>query len=414
MKKRGPVPSPAIAFLLFLAAFLLVFPSVTERIASGDADFAAFYGAAVIVREGNAQSLYDYQVQKSVQQRYLSRPNPLAFYHPPFELLVFVPLTFLAFLSAFRVWAVLNVLLLAATWHLLRDNLKELPARQQWLLLWGSSLPVMATLVQGQDSLLLLFLYVLAWQAFQKRREFLAGCTLALGLFKFHLVVPFVLVLALRKQGRVVSGFLAGAALLVLISLWMIGASGVADYAALLLHVNQSGFDQVGAVEWGVRSEMMPNARGFLFSLSQGLSPGIALAGLAIFSLAALFGVAWVWGPEGDRSTAVSGLRFAATLTATLVVSYHLHLHDLVLLLLPAVLLVQNASAVRGRCLGIGLSAVVEVGLALFLPACLLVLMYKLLNSVFIFVLASGLLLGLELRYLREADAGNRASVSEE
>ncbi len=61
--------------------------------------------------------------------------------------------------------------------------------------------PALLCLVQGQDSLLLLLLVVLAFTALRRGRAFAAGCWLGLGLFKFQLVLPIVVVLVLT-QGR--------------------------------------------------------------------------------------------------------------------------------------------------------------------------------------------------------------------
>jgi hypothetical protein len=401
MRRPGLIPNPVLVFLLYLIVFLSVFPAVKGRVVSGDADFAPFYGAATLVREGNAPSLYDYRTQADVQQRYISRPNPLPFYHPPFELLLFIPLSFLPYLTAYFVWAVLTLALLGGTWQLLGPNLGALSARQQWLLVWAALLPVMVTLVQGQDSLLLLFLYALALRAFQGGRAFSAGCVLAFGLFKFHLVIPFVLVLALRKQGRAVVGFLAGSALVALMSLWMVGPQGAVSYAGLLFEVNQGGLDPAGAELWGVHTEMMPNARGLLFTIAAGLPQSVIFGLLGLVSLAVLLAAAWAWRPGVKSGSAETALQFSMTLVAALMVSYHLHLHDLVLLLLPFVFVVENSSALQRWWPGRRAVKLTEAALGLFTPICLLLLTIKLVSPMACFVLASGVILWFELRHLR-------------
>jgi hypothetical protein len=386
MKAESLRPSPAVLFFLFLLAFLVVFPFVKDRVASGDADFAAFYGAAVVVREGNSQSLYDYQLQARVQQRYVARPNPLPYYHPPFELLAFIPLTLLPYLAAYFAWAVLSVLLLAASWQ------------EQWLLVWVSVVPVMVTLVQGQDSLLLLFLYALALRAFQNHRPFLAGGLLALGLFKFHLVLPFVLVLLLRKQTRGVRGFAAVAVLLVFLSLGMVGSRGGVSYAGFLLQMNQGAFDPAGAELWGIHAEMMPNARGLLFTLAAGLPRGVGLGLLALLSLAALLAAAWAWRPGKTSDQSEKGLQFSVALVATLMVSYHLHLHDLILFILPAIFLVESSPLLQHRWLRFGLPRAIEGGLFLFTPVCVFLLANRFFSPMGWFILAGGVILWFELR----------------
>ena len=54
----------------------------------------------------------------------------------------------------------------------------------------------------------------------------MAGCCLGLGIFRFHLVLPLVLILLYRRRGKVLFGFVATAALLGLISVAIIGWEG--------------------------------------------------------------------------------------------------------------------------------------------------------------------------------------------
>ena len=405
MRRLSLVPSPSVVFILYLLLFLGTFPTIRDRVVNGDADFAHLYGASLLVRGGAASRLYDYEIQANVQQQYVPRPNPLPFNHPPFELLLFIPLSFLPYLAAYFAWSVINLFLLAAIWHFLQPHLRGLSKGQQWLLVWVSVVPVMVTLVQGQDSLLLLFLYALALRAFQSHRAFLAGGLLALGLFKFHLVLPFVVVLLLRKQRRVVLGFAAGAVLLALISLGMVGSQGAVSYAGFLLQMNQGAFEPAGAELWGIHSEMMPNARGLLFTLAAGLPRGVALGLLALLSLAALLAAAWAWRPGTIPDKSEKGLQFSVALVVTLMVSYHLHLHDLTLLILPAVFLVESAPLLQHRWAGLGLAQAVEGGMLLFTPACVFLLASRFFSPIGWFVLASGVILWFELRYQAKINA---------
>ena len=54
--------------------------------------------------------------------------------------------------------------------------------------------------LQGQDSLLLLLVMTLAVAEMKQGRDFTAGCLLGCGLFKFHVILSFVLLVA--SQGR--------------------------------------------------------------------------------------------------------------------------------------------------------------------------------------------------------------------
>src|ERR1700683_3039728 len=76
---------------------LFFFFSQRDRIRRGYPDFTVFYTAATILREGLGPQLYDEHVQYEVQRKCVGeiaeRHGPLPYIHPPFEALIFLPLT---------------------------------------------------------------------------------------------------------------------------------------------------------------------------------------------------------------------------------------------------------------------------------------------------------------------------------
>jgi hypothetical protein len=77
--------------------------------------------------------------------------------------------------------------------------------RKEVVMLLGALLAVHAIVLKrmlGQDSILLLLCYGLAWVALVKKSDFAAGAWLALGLCKYHLVLPFVLRFVLERRAR--------------------------------------------------------------------------------------------------------------------------------------------------------------------------------------------------------------------
>jgi hypothetical protein len=188
-------------------------------------------------------------------------------------------------------------------------------------------LPITSGIIQGQDSILLLFIFVVALTSVEKGNDVAAGAALAAGLFKFHLVLPLVLLLAVRRW-RLLLGFAPVAALLACISLAMVGWHGVVGYAQFLLRLDNTGAG--GAI---VGSDM-PNLRGIIATLA-GADGGSSLVPLTIVCSATLMMITW-WRMEHIRDS----VRFTfalATVTAILV-SYHTLTYDLSLLL-PVVLL---------------------------------------------------------------------------
>ena len=212
----------------FLAATIVLhawmFFSLRRQIVTGYPDFTIFYTAGKCVNEGRGRQLYDLETQFAFQRSFAPevkhRENALPFNHPPFEALLFVPLAGLPYVTAYLVWAVFNIALILGFWTLLRPRLPSLhnflPALP--LLAMFAFFPVIMALLQGQDSILLLFLYGLAFSSLAAGRAFVAGLCLGLALFKFQLVLPFVVVLLVRRQWKAVAGFSLTAFVLLLVS----------------------------------------------------------------------------------------------------------------------------------------------------------------------------------------------------
>ena len=191
--------------------------------------------------------------------------------------------------------------------------------------------PVVIALLQGQDSILLLFLYGLAFSALATGRNFVAGVCLGLALFKFQLVLPFVLVLLVRRQWRAVAGFVVTAFVLLLVSAAVVGWSGVMAYPGFVLRLSRSG------AQAGIDPRAMPNLRGLV-------AGALHLAGLPATLLIIALSVALValaahwWREQAGRQFV---LGFSLCLTVTIITSYHLLTHDLSLLILPILLLAE-------------------------------------------------------------------------
>jgi Glycosyltransferase family 87 len=326
----------------FLAAMIVahawMFFSLRREIASGYPDFTIFYTAGKCILQGQGRQLYDLETQFAIQREFASevkhRDNPLPFNHPPFEALLFAPLARLPYVVAYLVWAVFNVALILGFWILLRPRLPSLhgflPALP--LLATFAFFPLIMALLQGQDSILLLFLYGLVFCALATGRSFVAGVCLGLALFKFQLVLPFVLVLLLRRQWRAVAGFVVTAFALLLVSATVVGWSGVMAYPGFVLRLNRSG------AQAGIYPRDMPNLRGLVAGSLH--FEGLPAALLIIATSIALVVLAAYWWRVQPGRQFVLG--FSLCLTVTSIISYHLLVHDLSLLILPVLLIAEQ------------------------------------------------------------------------
>jgi hypothetical protein len=339
---RAPGDSALRPILLALLAATIVlhawmFFSLRREIATGYPDFTIFYTAAKTVSEGRGRQLYDLETQLALQRSFAPevkhRENALPFNHPPFEALLFVPLARLPYITAYLVWAVFNITLMLGFWTLLRPRLPSLhnllPALP--LLAMFAFFPVITALLQGQDSILLLFLYGLAFSALAKGRAFVAGVCLALALFKFQLVLPFVVVLLVRRQWKAVAGFSLTAFVLLLVSAAVVGWNGAMAYPGFVLRLNRS------PAQAGIDPRDMPNLRGLISgSLHLAGVPAILLLITLSIGLVALV-VRWWHVQPGQKFE----LGFSLCLAVTTMISYHLFAHDLSVLMLPILLIAE-------------------------------------------------------------------------
>ena len=259
-----------------LALLFRVMPSLRN----GYQDFTIFYAAARMVRSGQSHALYDLSAQYRTQLTFAHvaiRQGPLPYNHPPFEALLFVPFTLLEYWPAYLLWTALNLIMLAVSVTLLRRCLPQFAAIPPLVLGLGATafFPVAIGIIQGQDVILLLLLFVLAVICLDRGNDAAAGTLLAAGLFRPHLVVPLVVLLAIRRW-RMLVGFAPVALLLAGISVAIMGWRGPLDYARFVLRLEGTGARAFGP-------EVVPNLRGLIANLP-GLGASRPWSALLIFA----------------------------------------------------------------------------------------------------------------------------------
>ena len=319
-----------------------------DSILEGYGDFASFYTAGQIVRSGQSARLYDPVLQWKIQQQFAStvkiRLGPLPYIRPPFEALLFLPFAYLTYPTACFVWVALKLILLLTVPLLLPradDGDSAVPTPAVVTLICLAFFPVAFDLIQGQDSVLLLLIVVLGLRLLLRNADLACGAVLALGIFKFHLVIPLIAILVLKKKFRVALGFVAVSSVLFTISLAMVHWSGVLAYPRYLLELNPG----LGMV----KPQRMPNIRGLLTVLlgNGPLPTGVHwfLAGVTIFGI---FIASRYWAGDDRRSRLMA---FSFAIAVTLLTSYYANIYDLTLLLVPLLFLGKTflrGSEIRG------------------------------------------------------------------
>ena len=308
--------------------------SVRGRIWRADPDFTVFYTAGKILRAGLTTHLYEAGTQQAVQLEFASdadiRRGPLPYIHPPFEALLFVPLTYLHYTSAFVLWNLLNLGLLVAVNVLLRDTVACLKGVSLWDLVAAclAFFPIFANFHQGQDAILLLWLVLLGFRALDRQADFMAGCWLGLGMFKYHLILPLALILIVWRGRKLAAGFAVVVALLAAISVGMIGWQEAMQYPVYVLRVIlQPGFG-------GIPPRQLPNLLGLLagWPVVGGLAWMVKLT-----VIAGSVGLLWMVASLRSRlhDARFRRLGFGCAVIASLLVGYSTNTYDLSLLVIP-------------------------------------------------------------------------------
>jgi hypothetical protein len=339
-------------FLLFLAGMLSLHIVVAWRsrdlVRKGYPDFTALYSAGKIVREGLGRQLYDSPTQYRIQQEFAAgvsiRQGPLPYIHPPWEALLLVPFTWFSYPVAYLLWDSVNVLMLLSLPLLLRKQLPKLKLVSPlfWLFVSLAFYPIFFDLLQGQDILPLLLFFTLAFVSLKQNNDLAAGCWLGLGLFRFHLVLPLMLILLLHKRLKALLGFVLVAFVLALVSIAMVGWNGTLSYPGFVWHIESvMGHGAIVPVD-------MPNLRGLLHTFLAARSSKLVIQlVVAVLSVALLLFASAKW--KVARQGTAFDLGFALAMVATILVSYHANTYDLSLLFLPVMLLMNHLAGADSK-----------------------------------------------------------------
>jgi hypothetical protein len=312
-----------------LLGWLSFFPSALR----GHADFRQLYAAGYMVRTGHASELYDPRAQQEFQDALVGNDErALPFIRPAYQALLFLPFSLLPYRNAYLAFLAVNLVLLALAFWLIRPLMKNLARIWRGLpvLVFLVFYPVALALMQGQDSILLLVLLAAALVALEHGFEMTAGILVALGLFKMQIAIPIALLFLLWRRWRFFGGFLLSAFVVCLISLCIVGFGQTAGYARSLFSV---GTGVAATNQFPLRVSIMANLRGLIFGLIGLRLPALWIHAVTIVISAVV--LLWVAGFASRNYRADDALVIA--ITASVIVSYYLFIHDLSVLLIPIV-----------------------------------------------------------------------------
>lgn len=295
------------------------------------ADFISFYTAGLIAKSGPISQIYDLQLQHDIQQNVVGKqigPEEfLPFLHPPFLVPLQSLITSSNYAASYQRWSLVLLAFVGIgayiLWRLLRAKGWDHKATTSAVLTTILFYPIFISILKGQDTAFLL-IGALLWLfglAYQDDR--LAGLGLSLTLIRpqiaIVLAIPF-----LFKRRKVFWWFCAGAAALGLLSLVMVGYSGVRDYLHILVV-------SAGGQEYGLNQSAMFNFTGLALRLVPSVDPSvIRWLAWGLFA-AALVGLSVLW----KVSPAIRIQHIGLAVVTSLFVAPHLYYHELTLLVIP-------------------------------------------------------------------------------
>jgi hypothetical protein len=260
----------------------------------------------------------------------------IPFYHPAYEALFYLPLSFLSYAHAYLTFVLINVLLLGLAMMIGPGHSAFPLARRSRAPAYFIFLPALFTIVEGQDSIIFLLICCFVFRELRKGDDLLAGAILGLGVFRPQLAVPLVLLLACRQGWRILAGFAAVSAPLTVISALIVGREGTAALYAMLGKASMVKSHGLAAQKaMAVYPQRMPNLYGLLYAaggrfLTPGRSFVLTMAASAVLFACCAFLL--------RRSRSVS-TTFAIAILGTALLSYHLYAYDATILLIPVLLL---------------------------------------------------------------------------
>lgn len=294
----------------------------------GVADFRTLYASGYLLRTGHSGEIYNDSELEKVKEKLapLGWSFPLPMDHLAYESVLFAPLSFLSYRKALTVFIVLNLGMVWLCYRLLKPCFLELNSRWRFLpvLLFAAFFPITRTIVQGQDSVILLTLLAVALIWLRRGNDIYAGLFTGLGMFKLQIVIPIAIMFVLWRRWKFVAGFIVSSITALACTTLIVGMHGMQEYISMLLGMSLRLRTNSDAVRYSISPLTMVNLRGFFSAMLEGRLPHIWLQVVIVLcSLGVLL-----------LSSRLKPSMGTAILAAALV-SYHLNVQDASILMIP-------------------------------------------------------------------------------
>jgi alpha-1,2-mannosyltransferase len=310
-------------------------------------DFLHLYTLGSVALEHRAADLYNMNAQAELAARRVPAAAGIRYIplYPPQVSIFFAPMARLSYSRMLVVWLSLSVLLYGLCNYIAWRTCPSLQQDKVAFLVLTVSFPGFFQLILwGQASALALVCFTLAYLALRREKEFLAGLALGTLMFKPQLGLAGSVVFLALRNWKILAGGVLSAAAQVLAAWAYYGGGPIRDWMRTVLGV----VDSLSMLE--PKLYQTHSLRTFWNLLL--IPPHISLALYVISASLVLVGMVMIW-----RTQLPLPVRYSALLLATVLVSPHLIVYDMVILapafLLLADWLIGRTKDAFGRRMGI-------------------------------------------------------------
>jgi len=294
-------------------------------------DFLHFYTIGSLAADHRGDLLYDMRGQNEFLSQMLPEARNYVYvplYGPQLSVF-FSPFAHFGYLQALTIWLATNGCIYALCCYAVWRCCPQLMQFRWTVALAALAFPGFFHLILwGQTSGLALLCFVLAYVALRNKHDFLAGLALGSLIFKPQLGIAAAVTFLATKQWKLVSGALVAAAAQLAAGWLCFGSSVMKNYWQTLLNIPQV------LPFFEPRPYQTHSLRSFFSMLIPMHALALFLYGLA--AIAVLYLLVRVWQQKTSPD-----VQYSALLVATVLVSPHLTVYDLVILA-PAFLLLSN------------------------------------------------------------------------
>jgi alpha-1,2-mannosyltransferase len=294
-------------------------------------DFLHFYTLGRLALEGRGDLLYNMRAQADLAREFVSSA-PDSLYVPlygPQVSLFFAPFAQLPYGYALDEWLAVNVLIYAFCCYVVWKSCPGLQTYPWTVLILAIAFPgFFHLLAWGQTSGLALLCFALAYLALRRDHALLAGLAIGSLVFKPQLGLAAAVVFVFAREWKVVAGAVMAASMQLAAAWIHYGTEVMRTYFVTLRQVE----DVLPLLE--PRLYQTHSLRAFWSLLLPW--PRVAFGLYMVSAVAILVLAIRVW-----RSASALSVRFSALLFATVLVSPHLTVYDLIILA-PAFLLLGD------------------------------------------------------------------------